>query len=172
MSQLSIGAGRRIAGALAVGGGALGAFSAMSLGLLAGQAFVARRIIPGAEAPPPRCDGRYGREHAGKPLSVALIGDSTAAGYGVATRAETFGAQLATALAATARRPVDVICPAVVGSFSGGLPPQVETALETGIDLAVIVIGANDVTGRIRADLAVGHLARAVRALRASGAEV
>ena len=75
-----------------------------------------------------------------------MLGDSTAAGYGVHTRAETPGALLATWIADGASRPVRLTCPAVVGSVSAWLPAQVETALEAGADLAIIFIGANDVT--------------------------
>ncbi len=101
-----------------------------------------------------------------------MLGDSTAAGYGVRTRAETPGALLATWIADAALRPVRLTCPAVVGSVSAWLEPQVETALEAGVDLAVIFIGANDVTARASESSAVRHLYEAVRALRAADAEV
>jgi lysophospholipase L1-like esterase len=79
---------------------------------------------------------------------------------------------LATAIAAAARRPVALTCPAVVGSPSAWLPAQAETVTDAGVDLAVIFIGANDVTARERPDRAVGHLAETVRALRDGGADV
>jgi lysophospholipase L1-like esterase len=64
----------------------------------------------------------------------------------------------------------------VVGSISAWLVPQVETALEAdhsaGVDLAIVFIGANDVTTASKSSVAVGHLATAVRTLRAAGAEV
>ncbi len=101
-----------------------------------------------------------------------MLGDSTAAGYGVHTRAETPGALLATAIAAMAQRPVRLTCPAVVGSVSAWLPAQAETVLDAGVDLAVIFIGANDVATRANQARAVGYLAEAVRALRVAGAEV
>jgi lysophospholipase L1-like esterase len=172
---------RRLATAAGYVGGALTAASALAAGLLGGQVLVARWTIPGAEAPPPRCGGRYGREFEGadpesaaavEPIRLAVMGDSTAAGYGVHTRAETPGAMLATAIAAAARRPVQLTCPAVVGSPSAWLPVQAETVIDAGVDLAVIFIGANDVTTRERPERAVGYLAEAVRALRAAGADV
>ncbi|MGE5829124.1 MAG: SGNH/GDSL hydrolase family protein, partial [Micromonosporaceae bacterium] len=100
------------------------------------------------------------------------LGDSTAAGYGVTTRAETPGAHLATWLAEATRRPVRLTCPAVVGAVSAWLGPQVEAVLEAGVDLAVILVGANDVTARVAEATAVRHLFEAVRALRTDGAEV
>jgi len=154
-------------------GGGLTAAAAVSAGVLFGQALLARLTIPGAEAPPPRCGGDYGTGYAPRPpLRLAVLGDSTAAGYGVHTRAETPGALLATWISDAARRPVRLTCPAVVGSVSAWLPAQVETAVEAGVDLAIVFIGANDVTTRVSESAAAGHLAEAVRELREVGAEV
>jgi len=175
---------RRVGALAAYAGGALTAAGVVSAGVLVGQALIARLTIPGAEAPPPRCGGDYGSEGdngsagdngsecAQAPLRIAVIGDSTAAGYGVHTRAETPGALLATWISAVARRPVRLTCPAVVGSVSAWLPPQVETAVAAGVDLAIVFIGANDVTTRASEAAAVRHLFDAVRELRAAGAEV
>lgn len=154
-------------------GGAATAAGALAAGLLGGQVLFARRTIPGAEAPPPRCGGRYGRQYEGQPIALAVLGDSTAAGYGVHTRAQTPGAVLATAVADHAARPVVLTCPAVVGSPSAWLPAQAETVLDAGgADLAVVFVGANDVTAGANEEQAVAFLAEAVRALRAAGAEV
>jgi lysophospholipase L1-like esterase len=154
-------------------GGGLTAAAAVGAGVLFGQAVAARWTIPGAEAPPPRCGGDYGTEFGpGAPLRLAVLGDSTAAGYGVHTRAETPGALLATWISTAARRPVRRVCPAVVGSVSAWLPAQVERAVEAGVDLAVIFIGANDVTTRASESAAVRHLYEAVHGLREVGAEV
>lgn len=163
---------RRLPSIAAYAGGALTAAGALGVGVLFGQMLIARATIPGAEAPPPRCGGDYGREFAGAArVRLAVIGDSTAAGYGVHTRGETPGALLATWIAEATQRPVRLTCPAVVGSVSAWLPAQVETAIEAGVDLAVILIGANDVTSRASESVAVGHLYDAVRALRLAGAE-
>jgi lysophospholipase L1-like esterase len=165
--------GRRVGAVAAYASGALTAVGALGLGVLAGQAMMARMTIPGAEAPPPRCDGTYGTGYASGPaLRLAVLGDSTAAGYGVHTRIETPGALLATWIADVARCPVRLTCPAVVGSVSAWLAPQVEIAMEAGMDLAIIFIGANDVTARTSEASATRHLYEAVRALRATGAEV
>jgi len=157
----------------AYAGGAVAAVGALAVGVLAGQALIARRTIPGAEAPPPRSSGDYGSEYAEAPvLNLAVLGDSTAAGYGVATRAETPGAHLSTWISHATHRPVRLVCPAVVGAVSAWLAPQVETAVEAGAELAIIFIGANDVTTRMGESVAVRHLYEAVRTLRQAGIEV
>jgi lysophospholipase L1-like esterase len=180
MSQAEVGPTgktRSMGSIAAYAGGALTAAGALGVGVLVGQVLIARLTIPGAEAPPPRCDGDYGDPSVltGDPLRVAVIGDSTAAGYGVRTRAETPGALLAGGIVAAAHRPVRLRCPAVVGSISAWLPAQVETVLEAfdqRLDLAVIFIGANDVTTGSLGEETVAHLAEAVTTLRRAGAEV
>jgi lysophospholipase L1-like esterase len=69
-------------------------------------------------------------------------------------------------------RPVLLTSTAAVGSPSAWLPVQAETAVEAGTDLAVVFIGANDVTSGASEERAVAALALAVRMLRATGAEV
>jgi lysophospholipase L1-like esterase len=163
---------RRIATAGAYGAGSLTAVGAALTGLLFGQAMLARRTIPAAQEPPPRCDGRYGTEHDGEPITLAVLGDSTAAGYGADGPRNTPGGLLAAGLAEQLRRPVILHCVAVVGAESRTLEPQVERALEIWPDLAVILIGGNDVTHRRPVGEAVAHLVTAVRALKDAGAEV
>jgi lysophospholipase L1-like esterase len=154
------------------GGGAVTAATALFAGLLHGQARLARHMIPAAEAPPPRGDGVYGARFPGEPITVVVLGDSAAAGYGVHHTRETPGALLATGICRRLRRPVRLYRLAVVGAMSAGLEPQVESALERSPDLAIILIGGNDVTHRAPIGVAVGHLVNAVRALRAAGASV
>jgi lysophospholipase L1-like esterase len=163
---------RRIARVAAIGTGATVAATVATGGVLLGQARQARRTIPMAEAPPPRCDGTYGAKFPGPPLTMVILGDSSAAGYGVHRRRETPGALLATGLSRRLHRPVRLHRYAVVGSLSAGLKPQVESALEVEPDIAVILIGGNDVTNRTPPALAVRYLVDAVRTLRAAGCEV
>ncbi|MGW0505246.1 SGNH/GDSL hydrolase family protein [Micromonospora sp. NPDC003241] len=163
---------RRVARLAAIGIGASVAAAAATTGVLFGQARQARRTIPMAEAPPPRCDGVYGAKFPGTPITVVVLGDSSAAGFGVHRRRETPGALLATGLSRRLRRPVRLHRFAVVGAISAGLRFQVEAALDCDPDVAVILIGANDVTNRTPPALAIRHLAEGVRALRAAGAEV
>jgi lysophospholipase L1-like esterase len=152
--------------------GALAGLTALSAGLLMRQAADARRIIPMAEAPPPRGDGVYGAKFGGKPINLVILGDSTAAGYGVHRPRETPGALFATGISRRLRRPVRLHRLAVVGSISAGLPYQVDAALEYAPDIAIILIGGNDVTHASGFPAAVRHLADTVRRLRAAGCRV
>jgi lysophospholipase L1-like esterase len=167
-----VGQVRRVVTAVVVGGGGIGALGLVLTGVVKGQAMLARRAIPRAVAPPPRCDGRYGAEHSGRPIRLVLLGDSSAAGYGADAPRNTVGALIAAGLAEQLRCPVDVHCFAVVGAESKHLTPQVESAIEHRPDVAVICIGGNDVTHRVKLPLAVRHLTTAVRALRDAGAQV
>jgi lysophospholipase L1-like esterase len=162
----------RLAKAAAYGGGAATAATVLFVGLLKGQARLARRSIPMAQAPPPRCDGLYGAKFPGEPLNLVVLGDSTAAGYGASRPRETPGALLATGISRRLSRPVRLHRLAVVGAISAGLDPQTEAALERKPDLAIIFVGANDVTRRTPNAVAVRHLVNAVRRLRAAGAGV
>jgi lysophospholipase L1-like esterase len=163
----------RLAGRVAgsVTGTAVGV-AGLSLALLLRQAADARRIIPMAEAPPPRGDGLYGPKFPGRPLSMVILGDSSAAGYGVHRPRETPGALLATGVSRRLHRPVRLHRLAVVGSMSAGLPYQVDAALEYDPEVAIILVGGNDVTHVTARPAAVRHLAEAVRRLRAVGCKV
>jgi lysophospholipase L1-like esterase len=163
---------RRVARLTILGAGVTVVTTVAAGGVLIGQARRARRIIPLAEAPPPRGDGVYGARFPGKPLTMVILGDSTAAGYGVHRPRETPGGLLATGISRRLRRPVRLHRFAVVGSRSEGLRPQVEAALEQKPDLAVILVGGNDVTARTPLSIAVRYLVDAVRELRAGGAQV
>jgi lysophospholipase L1-like esterase len=106
------------------------------------------------------------------PIRLAILGDSTAAGYGVYRDRDTPGAQLAIGISEAARRPVHITNVGVVGAESRELPAQLDVLGNVHLDLAVIMIGANDVTARIKPTIAVPFLEGAVRRLRAMGAEV
>ncbi|HEX5595845.1 MAG TPA: SGNH/GDSL hydrolase family protein [Micromonosporaceae bacterium] len=157
---------------MAVGASVAGATAFAATTLLLGQARQARRAIPIAQAPPPRCDGIYGSKLPGEPVNLVVLGDSTACGFGVHRPRETPGALLATGISRRLQRPVRLYGLAVVGARSVGLVPQVEAALEHRPDLVVILIGGNDVTHRTPMAVAVRHLVNAVRALRGAGAQV
>jgi len=163
---------RRIAAAAVYGGGGIGLVGAGVAGVLVNQARQARRAIPRASTPAPVSDGTYRTEQDGVPVVLAVLGDSTAAGYGVALPRETTGALLAAGLAEVVERPVQLVCAAAVGARSEGLHAQVSRVLAEDPDVAVVMIGSNDVTNRIRTAEAVGHLDLAVRRLIEHGVEV
>ena len=162
---------RRIAAAAAYGGGGLGLLVSACWGLLLGEAKLARRWVGPPTTTPPVGDGLYGSGD-GPPLTVALLGDSSAAGLGVQGAWETPGVRLATGLADAAGRPVRLVTAAVVGARSPHLLAQAAQVSPARPDVIVVMIGANDVTSRTRPAEAVEHLGRAVRQMRADGAEV
>jgi lysophospholipase L1-like esterase len=161
------GAARKLASAAAYGGGGLSLLGASLYGVLRAEAQLARRTIGEAgDAPPPDATGWYGRGRPGPALKIALLGDSSAAGYGVERVEETPGALLASWAAERADRRVYLRAFARVGARSSDLAGQLDRALPTRPDVAVILIGVNDVTHRVRPAASVGDLAEAVRRLK------
>jgi lysophospholipase L1-like esterase len=158
--------------AAAYGGGGLGLLSAGAFGLIRAEAALARRTIGEPTGEPPQVDGVYGSHHKGPPLRMVILGDSGACGLGVEHPHQTPGAMLAAGLSEFADRPVELVSAARVGARSSDLSGQVEEVAGTGPDVAVVMIGANDVTHRVRPPTAVRHLDHAVRRLRELGAEV
>jgi lysophospholipase L1-like esterase len=163
---------RRIAMAAAYGGGGLGLLTAGAFGLIRTQAAIARRAIGEPTETPPDADGVYGRHYDGEPISFVLLGDSSAGGLGVAHPHQTPGAMMAAGLAECADRPVRLSVAAAVGAQSSALDDQIDRIEADLPELAVIMIGANDVTHRVPPATAVRHLDQAVRRLRDMGAEV
>jgi lysophospholipase L1-like esterase len=141
--------------------------------LLREEARAARRKVEGrgVKLDPPSGNDVYGHRR-GKPLVLAVLGDSTAVGLGVERASETPGVLIAAALAELAERPVRLVRLAVSGAESRELDPQVEQALAEQPDVALIMIGANDVTTRTKPAVSVRHLEDAVRRLVAAGCEV
>ena len=165
-------AARKLAASAAYGGGYLSLLGAGLYGVLAAEAKLARRMIGNAEEDPPDSTGWYGRGRPGPAIKVALLGDSSAAGYGVDHVEETPGAHLASGIAARANRRVHLRTPAFVGAQSGDLARQLDQVLPTEPDLAVILIGVNDITHQVWPPQSIRNLAAAVRRLRAAGVEV
>jgi lysophospholipase L1-like esterase len=167
---------RNLVAGAAFGGGGIGLAGAAFLALLKQEARTARRAIEarGVTQEPPSGDGLYGaqRHRRGRPLVLAVLGDSSAAGLGVDRAAETPGVLLAAALAELADRPIRLVRVAVSGSVSRDIGKQVDKALDEHPDISLIMIGANDVTSRARPADSVRHLADAVRRLVEAGSEV
>ncbi|GAA1964792.1 SGNH/GDSL hydrolase family protein [Terrabacter lapilli] len=168
---------RNIAQAAAYGGGmgvaGLGMLGVLGYGLLRAEALMARRIVGQRFEGAPSDSGTYG-SGSGAPLRFLVLGDSTGVGMGADHAHETIGATIATAVSSYSGRPVELTNVAVIGAESPGLDEQVERALAAvpAPDLAVISVGANDVTHRIDTSVAVRHLGEAVSRLRRAGAEV
>ena len=163
---------RRIAVAAAYGGGGVGLLTAGALGLFRAEVALARRAIGEPDSQAPRADGIHGRHHGGDPIRFAMLGDSSAVGFGVQQAHQTPGVMLAAGVAECADRPVDLTCVGAVGARSSDLDAQIDLLPDGPFDVAVIMIGANDVTHRVRPASAVRQLDQAVRRLRATGAQV
>ena len=77
------GAARKLASAAVYGGGGLSLLGGALYGLLTAEAQLARRAIGvTGDARPPDATGWYGRGRPGPAVKIALLGDSSAAGYG------------------------------------------------------------------------------------------
>ncbi|WP_336501148.1 SGNH/GDSL hydrolase family protein [Microbacterium paraoxydans] len=138
------------------------------------QAAVARQRIGkplGEESPDADRVWRPGLD--GEPLDLLVLGDSLAAGLGAARRKETLGARLAKAVARRLGRPVRLRTAAVVGSESRDLAGQLSRLpVDYRPEVAVIVVGGNDVTHRLPPAESARHLREAISRLHALGARV
>jgi len=78
-------------------------------------------------------------------IRILVLGDSLTAGYGLA-RDDGFQAQLARALAPTrvGKPPVTLVDAAVSGDTTAGGLARLEWALGSGVDGAIVALGAND----------------------------
>jgi lysophospholipase L1-like esterase len=164
-------AAKRLAQAAALGGGGLGLIGATLYGVLTAEAEYAKRVIGPMRYYPTPGDGLYGR-YPGHPITFAILGDSSAAGYGTESPEETPGVLLASGLAELAKRPVRLIDVAKTGARSTDLPAQVDAALQAGPHIAVILIGVNDVKSKMPPSTSVRLLSAAVRRLRAAHCQV
>lgn len=154
------------------GGGGLSLMGVSLYGLLRAEAKVARKTIGNADGEPPDCTGWYGKGRPGPAIKVALLGDSSAAGYGVTDVQQTPGAHLASGLAEGADRRVYLRSVAFVGAQTRDLSRQIDKALSVEPHVAVILVGVNDITHSRRLSESVPLLESAVQRLRDAGAEV
>ena len=166
-----------VAGVLASTGGAV----VGARNLLTGQAEQARSVIPKAWDIPPRADGIY--SPGGAPvrrwergalfdIHLMIFGDSTATGYGCEDAEEVPGVRIARGLAEQSDSLVRLSTKAIVGASSKGLAGQVDAMLVAGPppDVAVIMVGANDVTALNGIGPSARRLGAAVQRLRSVGA--
>ncbi len=165
---------RRIAAAAVYGGGGLAGLGIAGFGVLVAEARIARRAIGrpfGVVGPD--ATGVYG-DAPGPVLDLAMLGDSTAVGLGAEDARHTPGAVLAGGLAALARRPVRLSVAAAVGAETRDLDAPIDRLfLRTPTPhAAVIMVGANDITHRLKPAESVRSLDAAVRRLRERGTQV
>jgi lysophospholipase L1-like esterase len=151
--------------------------------LLAGQASHARTVIPKSWDIPPRADGVYSpgggpvqRWHRSMAVDLHLMifGDSTATGYGCMIAEEVPGVRIARGLAERTGKRIRLSTKAIVGATSKGVCGQVDAMFVAGSppDVAVMMLGANDVTALNGISQSAQRLSLAVRKLRARGAVV
>lgn len=156
-----------------VAAGTAGGLGVLGWGVIVAEARLARRSIgePTEHAPDP--SGSYGNPRRGrKPLHLAVLGDSSAAGLGCEDAAQTPGALLAGLLAHYLDRRVLLDVQATTGARAKDLDLQVQRAQRHDVDVAVIMVGANDVTHRTPPPTAARALVRASSTLQASGTRV
>lgn len=137
------------------------------------QVGVARRVIGkplGEEAH--AADKLYKKSY-GQTIHLLMLGDSIAAGLGAEKPKHTLGARLAKELAKRLRRSVQLHTAARVGAETSMLRAQL-AGLPPGYaaDVAVIVVGGNDVTHRVRTAVSTRHLAEAIDSLHQNGTAV
>jgi lysophospholipase L1-like esterase len=104
-------------------------------------------------------------------LRFVVLGDSIGAGTGAGRAGDALGPRLAAALDAEGIA-ADLSVVAVPGAVSRDLGPQVRRAVAARPDLALVVIGANDLARFVPPAQAAADLGAAVTALRDAGAEV
>lgn len=161
---------RRVATTALVGSSAtLGGFYAF----LIGEALLARRAIGTTDARPPSPDGVYGDDLPGRTIQCLVIGDSAAVGYGMVTSDTTPTGLIGLGVAHVLDAPVEMRCRAVVGAQTSDLMGQIDLAGDDfRPDVAVIVIGTNDVTHQVLPRTSARQLADVVRRLTEAGCEV
>ena len=153
--------------------GALVGLGVASHELFRWQARAARRVIgkPLGEVAL-EADRTYKKKY-GDRVELLVLGDSIAAGLGADQPEHTLGGQLAKRLAKATHRAVRLHTGACVGAETSMVRAQV-AALPPGYraDVAVIVVGGNDVTHRVRPSVSGRHLAEVIEELQAHGTEV
>ena len=167
---------RRPTTALALTAGLAALAGSVALGgrsLLVRQAAHARELIGKPLGEDALVADRTWRKKQGSRVELLVLGDSIAAGLGADRPRDTLGARLARTLAKRTGRAVRLRTAAVVGSETSALPAQV-AGLPPAYrpDLAVVVVGGNDVTHRVPVAESVAHLAACVEALQELGAHV
>lgn len=159
---------RKLTTTAAVGTGVLAA----PLFVLISEGAFARRAIGTSDERPPSADGMYGDDLAGTPVSCLILGDSAAVGYGMTSADATPPGMVGLGLAHVLDRPVQITSVAVVGAQTSDLDAQIDQGLQSNPDIALIVIGTNDVTHRVLPAESARRLTAAVRRLTEAGCDV
>ena len=133
--------------------------------LLVAQAVATRRRAPALpEADGPRC-GSVGR---GDPLRLLIVGDSSGAGVGVKTQDEALAGHLTRTLASLVPRRIDWALHAKSGITTAEALALVQAERPARADVAVVVLGVNDVVGQVPSQRAATQRAALADWLRAN----
>ena len=163
---------RPVAGVLLVAGLMTGV-TLGSRGLLRRQAAVARQQIGKPLGEEALAADRTWKRKYGDRIDLLVLGDSIAAGLGAELPRQTLGARLARKLARKTGRAVRLHTAAVVGAESSALAGQLATLPASyAPDVAVVIVGGNDVTHRVPVTESIAHLTACVRALQDRGTRV
>ncbi|GLZ39881.1 SGNH/GDSL hydrolase family protein [Actinokineospora sp. NBRC 105648] len=161
----------------ALAAGSVGGLSGAAYTLFTTQAKQARSVIGKPLEQPFNADGGYLPDGTG-PVSVVgglrfgIFGDSSAAGLGAESPEALPGVRLARGLADEALRPVRLTTYAVSGARTTDLTAQVDRAVADAPDVALVMIGGNDVTARRSIAESAALLAAEVARLHAVGTAV
>jgi len=142
--------------------------------LLRHQAALARAEIfaRGIGDETPKREKVYKHKRPGR-IELLVVGDSIAAGLGAEHRRDTIGGRLAKEVAKHADTSVHLLTAAVVGAQTREVLDQLD-ALPASYrpDLAVVIVGGNDVTHNVPISRSVSALIEVIERLRGRGAEV
>jgi len=134
--------------------------------LLAFQAVATRRRAPEL---PEAAGPRQGRVGAGEALGVLIVGDSSAAGVGVRTQDQALAGHLTRRLAQRTRRCVRWQLVARSGLTSAQALELLQSARPAPAELAIVVLGVNDVVQQVPSHRAVAQRAALVDDLSRRG---
>ena len=116
----------------------------------------------------PEADGaRQGSIGAGEALRLLIVGDSSAAGVGVATQEQAFAGYLTRMLAARLPRRIDWVLHARTGVTTGQALALVQDARPAPAEIAVVVLGVNDIIDQVPVTRALRQRAALADWLRA-----
>lgn len=162
---------RKIATVAAMG---IGTTAMSAFAVLFGEGALARRAIGTTNERPPSPNGMYGDECVGELISCIVLGDSAAVGYGMTSADATPPGMVGLGLAHVLDCPVQITSFALVGAQTSDLDAQIDLGLDLDIkpDIALIVVGTNDVTHRVLPNESARRLEAAVRRLGDAGCEV
>lgn len=120
----------------------------------------------------PYTDTTWNKHLPGTALRIAFAGDSLAAGIGATDPTHTCAYLVGQGIAKQHRRPVRLTNVATPGARTRDLAQQVDQLLHIRPHIAVIIIGANDITRDVRYHKTINQLCEAVTRLEHVGCRV